>query len=78
MNSLMLKELPQGECPHHRLAYEGVHTLKTSELLALIIRQGNTPKAMSIAGELIQIKVTDHVIIGDGCYISMKEERIVT
>ena len=53
MNSLMLKELPRGECPHHRLAHEGSHTLKTSELLALIIRSTNTPKAMDIAEELM-------------------------
>jgi DNA repair protein RadC len=29
------------------------------------------------AGKLLQISVTDHVIIGDGCYISMKEEGII-
>ena len=30
------------------------------------------------AGKLLQVSVTDHVIIGDGCYISMKEERIIS
>lgn len=30
------------------------------------------------AGKLLQISVTDHVIIGDGQYISMKEERIIS
>ena len=29
------------------------------------------------SGKLLDIPVTDHVIIGDGCYISMKEERII-
>ncbi len=29
------------------------------------------------AGKLLNIPVTDHVIIGDACYISMKEEGII-
>ena len=35
-------------------------------------------KQLVEAGKLLQISVTDHVIIGDGCYISMKEEGIIS
>ena len=34
-------------------------------------------KQLIEAGDLIQIPVLDHVIIGDGCYISMKEEGVI-
>ena len=34
-------------------------------------------KQLVEAGKLLDIPVTDHVIIGDGCYISMREERII-
>ena len=54
MNSLILKELPTGECPHDRLDKYGAKALKTSELLGLIIRNGSTPKAIRIAEELMQ------------------------
>lgn len=29
------------------------------------------------AGGLMDIKVIDHIIIGDNCYISLKEERVI-
>ena len=54
MNRLILKELPQGECPHHRLEQFGPHSLKTSELIGLIIRSGSTPKACQVAEDLMQ------------------------
>ena len=38
----------------------------------------NATKQLAEAGKLLDIRVTDHVIIGDGCYISMKEERIIS
>jgi DNA repair protein RadC len=34
-------------------------------------------KQLIEVGDLLQIPVLDHVIIGDGCYISMKEEGII-
>ena len=34
-------------------------------------------KQLVEAGKLLDIPVTDHFIIGDGCYISMREERII-
>ena len=34
-------------------------------------------KQLIEAGKYVQIPVTDHVIIGDGSYISMKEEGII-
>ena len=29
------------------------------------------------AGELMDIPLLDHIIVGDGCYISLKEEEIL-
>lgn len=37
----------------------------------------NATKQLVKAGALLDIPVTDHVIIGDGCYISMREEGII-
>ena len=37
----------------------------------------NATKQLIEAGKYVQIPVTDHVIIGDGCYISLKEEGII-
>ena len=34
-------------------------------------------KNIVTAGELLQIQVSDHVIIGDGCYYSMKENGLI-
>ena len=33
-------------------------------------------KQLQKAGELVQIPLLDHVIIGDGVYVSMKEEGL--
>ena len=38
----------------------------------------NATKQLVEAGKILDIRITDHVVIGDGCYISMKEERIIT
>lgn len=29
------------------------------------------------AGELMDIPLIDHIIVGDGCYISLKEEHLI-
>jgi DNA repair protein RadC len=37
----------------------------------------NITKRLIEAGELMGIKVLDHIIIGDGVYLSFKEENII-
>lgn len=54
MNRLILKELPKGECPHHRLEQFGPKSLKTSELIGMIIRSTSTPQSIQIAENLMQ------------------------
>lgn len=34
-------------------------------------------KKMKAAGELLDIHLIDHIVVGDGCYISLKEESLL-
>ncbi len=37
----------------------------------------NITNRLTDVGELVGIKVLDHIIIGDSCYISFKEKNII-
>ena len=51
---MRIKDIPQEERPKEKLMYAGAESLSTSELLALIIRTGNSSKsALQLAEDVL-------------------------
>ena len=51
---MRIKDIPQEERPKEKLMYAGAESLSTSELLALIIRTGNSSKsAVQLAEDVL-------------------------
>ena len=51
---MRIKDIPQEERPKEKLMYAGAESLSTSELLALIIRTGNSNKsAVQLAEDVL-------------------------
>jgi len=66
-----IRNWPEEDRPREKLLRYGAHTLSNAELLAILTRN------LVIAGRAMEIRVFDHLIIGDGCYFSFADEGLI-
>ncbi len=65
---MQIKEIPITERPQEKLLYSGADTLSNAELLALVLRSGNSDKsALELAEEVLSYSQTEIGGLGRAC-----------
>ena len=67
--------LAESERPRERLARLGAQSLSNAELLAILLRVAVT-RTIVQAGKLMDVEVLDHLVIGLGRFVSLKERGL--
>lgn len=73
-----IKSWPEEDCPREKLFKYGEHKLSDSGLLAILLRIGKKGEsAIDLASKIMQVKVLDHIIIGDNKHYSFADKGLI-